>query len=143
MSTARPQVLFAFGQQVRDSFLDPAALARLERFADWHWLLCEGGGRTYFRAHDDPATIALVREQIGAYDALVVCHGAPFIDAAILEAAPKLQFIGELEGDRFAGRIDLEAAWARGIRTVDVTNASSLPARRRVTVPCWRKCRGD
>lgn len=127
MSTARPQVLFAFGQQVRDSFLDPAALQRLERFADWHWLPCEGGGRTYFRAHDDPATMAQVREQIGPYDALVVCHGAPFIDTALLEAAPKLRFIGELEGDRFAGRIDLEAAWARGIRTVDVTNASSYP----------------
>lgn len=127
MSTARPQVLFAFGQEVRDSFWNPHALQRLERFADWHWLPCEGGGRTYFRAHDDPATSAQLREQIGAYDALVVCHGAPLIEAAILEAAPKLRFIGELEGDRFAGRIDLEAAWARGIRTVDVTNASSYP----------------
>ena len=30
MSTARPQVLFAFGQQIRDSFLDPAALGSVD-----------------------------------------------------------------------------------------------------------------
>ncbi len=44
-----------------------------------------------------------------------------------MDAAPKLKIIGELEGDRFASRIDLEAAWARGIRTVDTTNGSSYP----------------
>lgn len=127
MSAPRPKVLFAFGQQVWDGFMDPAEVQRLETFADWTWLPCEGGGRTYFRAQDDPATSANLRAQIGGYDALVVCHGAPLIDAAILDAAPKLRFIGELEGDRFAGRIDLAAAWAREIRTVDVTNGSSYP----------------
>lgn len=39
MSTTRPQVLFAFDQAVHDSFMDPAQLQRLERFADWSWLL--------------------------------------------------------------------------------------------------------
>ena len=39
--------------------------------------------------------------------------------------APNLRFIGELEGDRFASRIDVEAAWERGIKTVDTTNGSS------------------
>lgn len=125
--TVRPQILLAFSQQVRDGFIDPAELKRLQSFADWRWLLCEGGGHTYFRVQDDPAASASLRAQIGDSDALVVCHGAPFIDAALLEAAPKLRFIGELEGDRFAGRIDLEAAWARAIRTVDVTNGSSYP----------------
>ena len=43
----------------------------------------------------------------------------------MMEAASKLKIIGELEGDRFASRIDLEAAWERGIRTVDTTNARS------------------
>ncbi|MEZ4869939.1 MAG: hydroxyacid dehydrogenase [Caldilineaceae bacterium] len=124
---ARPNVLFAFGQQVWDGFMDPAELPRLESFADWHWLPCEGGGRTYFRAQEDPATSAAVRDVIAGYDALVLCHGAPWIDGTILDAAPNLRLIGELEGDRFAGRIDLEAAWARGIRTVDVTNGSSYP----------------
>ena len=127
MTAARPKILFAFSQKVWDGFIDPAELARLETFARWTWLPCEGGGHTYFQAQDDPATTASVREQIGAYDALLVCHGAPRIDGALLDAAPQLRLIGELEGDRFAGRIDLEAAWARGIRTVDVTNGSSYP----------------
>ncbi len=59
--------------------------------------------------------------------ALIVCHGAPTINETILDAAPRLKFIGELEGDRFASRIDLEAAWARDIRAVDTTNGSSYP----------------
>ncbi len=126
-ASTRPKILFAFSQQVWDGFVDPVELARLETFADWQWVPCEGGGRTYFRAHDDQATSEALRNQIGDADALIVCHGAPYIDAAILDVAPKLRFIGELEGDRFAGRIDLEAAWARGIRTVDVTNGSSYP----------------
>ncbi len=42
-----------------------------------------------------------------------------------MDACPNLRFIGELEGDRFARRIDVEAAWERGIRTVDTTNGSS------------------
>ena len=32
-----------------------------------------------------------------------------------------------MEGDRFAQRIDLDAAWERGIRTVDTTHGSSYP----------------
>ncbi len=123
----RPKILFAFSQHVWDGFVDPVELARLETFADWDWIPCEGGGSTYFRAHDDSATSDALREKIGDADALIVCHGAPFVDAKILDAAPNLRFIGELEGDRFAGRIDLDAAWARGIRTVDVTNGSSYP----------------
>ena len=43
----------------------------------------------------------------------------------MMDACPNLRFIGELEGDRFANRIDTEAAWQRGIRTVDTTNGSS------------------
>jgi phosphoglycerate dehydrogenase-like enzyme len=127
MTITKPKILFAFSQQVWDGFVDPVELARLETFADWAWVPCEGGGRTYFRAHDDPATSDALREKIGDADALIVCHGAPYVDAAILDAAPNLRLIGELEGDRFAGRIDLDAAWERGIRTVDVTNGSSYP----------------
>ena len=57
--------------------------------------------------------------------ALIVSHGSPRITGAIMDACPNLRFIGELEGDRFARRIDTEAAWQRGIRTVDTTNGSS------------------
>lgn len=125
MNSHRPQILLAFGQRVRDGYVDPADLARLETFADWEWFPCEGGG--VYATNDDPETAARLAAQIGGYDGLVVCHGAPTISTAILEAAPRLRIVGELEGDRFANRIDLDAAWARGVRTVDVTNGSSYP----------------
>ena len=127
MTTTRPKLLLAFNQHVYDDFMDPAEVARLDALADWQWLPCTGGGSTYLRAHDDTATTTALRDQLGDCDGLIVCHGAPFVDAELLAAAPKLRLIGELEGDRFAGRIDLEAAWARGIRIVDVTNGSSYP----------------
>ena len=97
-NTARPNILFAFSRQVWDGFVDPAELARLETFADWEWLPCEGGGRTYFRAHEDPAGSDALRAKISDADALIVCHGAPYVDATIMDAAPNLHLIGELEG---------------------------------------------
>src|SRR5205823_9526455 len=64
-------------------------------------------------------------EFIGDATALIVGPGSPRITAEILDARPGLRFVGELEGDRFASRIDVEAAWQRGVRTVDTTNGSS------------------
>ena len=54
-------------------------------------------------------------ERVGDVDAVVVCHGCPTIDAEVMDSAPNLKLVGELEGDRFAARIDLDAAWERGI----------------------------
>lgn len=85
----------------------------------------DGGER--FGANPDPAARARLLERVSDVDGIVVCHGAPLIDAAIMERAPRLRIIGELEGDRFAQRIDLDAAWARGIRAVDTTHGSSYP----------------
>ena len=128
MGSKRLKVLFAFNRRVHDSFMDPVQLARLERIADWTWLPCEGrAGYASVRSHDDPADRAHFRQVIGENDALILCHGAPFVDEEILDGAPNLRVIGELEGDRFAGRIDLDAAWARDICTLDVTNGSSYP----------------
>jgi phosphoglycerate dehydrogenase-like enzyme len=60
-------------------------------------------------------------------DLVMLSHGAPRIDGAILDAAPRLRFVGELEGDRFARRIDVDAAAARGVKVVDTTHGSSYP----------------
>lgn len=125
MSNNRPKVLLAFSRRAYERAVDETQLARLSTFAEHHWLECDGWGIDW--ANDDPAVIAALAECIGDYDGLIVSHGAPRIDGALLERAPQLQIIGELEGDRFAARIDLEAAWARGVRTVDTTNASSYP----------------
>lgn len=125
MSNPRPKILMAFSRRAYDRVIDEEQLRRLATFAEYDWLECEGWGID--RSNDDPATIAALADRIGEYDGLIVCHGAPRIDGALLDKAPRLKIIGELEGDRFAARIDLEAAWARGVRTVDTTNASSYP----------------
>ena len=125
MADAKPKILMAFSQRVRDAYIAPEELERLETFADWDWFECEGGG--IYEAHTDSETIERLCEQIGDVEGIVVCHGAPRIDQEILDRAPNLKIIGELEGDRFAVRIDLEAAWARGVRTVDTTQGSSYP----------------
>jgi D-3-phosphoglycerate dehydrogenase / 2-oxoglutarate reductase len=122
---SRPKILMAFSQRVHDSYLPPAAVERLETFADWDWFPCEGGG--IYDTNQDPEAATRLQGVIGDYQGIIVCHGAPTLTASILDAAPNLRIIGELEGDRFASRIDLDAAWARNIRTVDTTNASSYP----------------
>jgi D-3-phosphoglycerate dehydrogenase / 2-oxoglutarate reductase len=125
MAAARPKVLLACNQQVRNNYLPPIEVRRLEQFADWSWFPCEGGG--IYDTNQNPEAAAALRERLGDIDGLIVCHGAPTLTGELLEAAPKLRIIGELEGDRFASRLDLDAAWARNIRTVDTTNGSSYP----------------
>ncbi|MEE2753118.1 MAG: NAD(P)-dependent oxidoreductase [Candidatus Latescibacterota bacterium] len=121
----KPKILLAFSSRVRESYVDNKQLARLESFADWDWFECEGGGIE--SASIDDAASQQLAEKITDYDGVILCHGSPPISADILKKATKLKILGELEGDRFAARIDLEAAWEQGIRTVDTTNASSYP----------------
>ena len=122
---ARPKILIACNRHVRETYLAAEDFAHLEAFADWDWFECEGGG--IYDTNADPETGQALGARLGGYDGLVVCHGCPTLDAAILDQAPGLRIVGELEGDRFASRIDIEAAWERGICTVDTTNGSSYP----------------
>ena len=75
----------------------------------------------------DADTDARFRTFVSGLDAIVVCHGSPRVTAEAMDASPNLRFIGELEGDRFAQRIDVEAAIERGIRSIDTTQGSSYP----------------
>ncbi len=125
MPQNRPRVLLALNEEVRYTHLARHDLSRLDAFADWDWFPCEGGG--IYDTNTDPQAAIDLSRTLPGHDALVVCLGAPTVTADMLEAAPTLKIIGEMEGDRFASRIDLDAAWARGIRTVDTTNASSYP----------------
>lgn len=125
MLTTHPKILLACNPWVRENYLAPVDIERLESFAHWEWFSCEGGG--IYDTNQNPEAAAQLRAHLSDVDGLIICHGAPTLDAELLAAAPKLKIIGELEGDRFASRIDLEAAWARDIRTVDTTNGSSYP----------------
>ena len=129
-STVRPRVLICANQAVRQEIVSGEGVARLEQIADWEWFRSEGictrpgvwGGPS-----EDPAEIERLRRKLADVDVLLVCHGSPLIGGAMMDAAPRLKLIGELEGDRFANRIDVEAAAERGIRVVDSTHGSSLP----------------
>ena len=105
----------------------PRDIERLQAFAEFDWLESNVSfDRTdWTTVPEDVAATQLVASRMSDVDALVVCHGSPRIGPEILDASPKLRLIGELEGDRFAARIDVEAALARGVRVVDTTNGSS------------------
>ena len=125
MTDRRPVVVMASAQGVRDGVVADAQLARLQTIADFRFA-------AFDRPHDyieppppDPAEDKRLIEFIGDADALIISIGSPRITGEIMDACPNLRFVGELEGDRFARRIDTEAAWQRGIRTVDTTNGSS------------------
>ncbi|MBU6288874.1 MAG: hydroxyacid dehydrogenase [Chloroflexi bacterium] len=125
MTDRVPHVVIACDRAVRDVYLDPADLARLERIATWEWVHVEGGRE--FGANRDPEAREAVRARLAEASLVITCHGSPRLDDDLLATAPHVRFIGELEGDRFAYRIDVEASWARGITVVDTTNGSSYP----------------
>jgi phosphoglycerate dehydrogenase-like enzyme len=116
---------------VRENYLGADALERLQRVADWEWLASEGtytsNQSVWGGPSEDPADAERLRAKISDFDALVVCHGAPYIDASVFQAGPRLRLVGELEGDRFANRIDVQAAGEHGVHVVDTTHGSSLP----------------
>jgi phosphoglycerate dehydrogenase-like enzyme len=121
----RPKVLIVASTSVRERYLTAIELERLKRLADVDLFESEVGG--IYEVREDPDVSRQLAERLESVDGLMVSSGAPIIDAELMEKAPNLRIIGEIEGDRFAGRIDVEAAWARGIRTVDTTNGSSYP----------------
>ena len=125
MATARPAVALAASRQVLDGILASPNLERIRALAD----VREGEfDRPWGYVEPPPPDADSDRrliELIGDATAVIVSMGAPRVTAESMDACPNLRFIGELEGDRFGARIDVEAAWQRGIRTVDTTNGSS------------------
>lgn len=127
MTTKRPTVGLCSNRMVRDEYLAPEDLATLDSFASFAW-----HDMDLPTSWDEPpkAGPGQLRDFLAwakGLDALVVCHGAPRITAEVLTACPGLGLVGELEGDRFAQRIDVEACAARGVRAIDTTQGSSYP----------------
>lgn len=116
-TAVRPRVVITFAERLRATYLADTDLARLRAFADPLWLASE----------TEESMSPELREALAEAVALVVCHGAPRVDAALLEHAPRLRLVGELEGDRFERRVDVEGLQQRGLTVVDTTNGSSYP----------------
>jgi hypothetical protein len=108
------RVLICCNSLVRDEYVAGEGLDRLQRLADWEWLASEGTSSrpgVWGGASEDPADAGRLQQKLTeGFDALIVCHGAPYIDANVLDAAPRTRFIGELEGARHAVRHHTEHA---------------------------------
>ncbi len=118
------RVGIALNRLTRGRYFDQKSVQRLERAAEVVWLEFDGPARATDEKPGD-------REKLAAFvvdlDALVVSHGCPRVTADIIACAPRLKFIGDTHGDRFAERIDVVAARKAGIAVVDTTNGSSDP----------------
>ncbi len=125
MSTERPQIGLACNLESRDSDAVPEEVERLEEFADFHYREFNERSDWYSAPPPNEAVDSELIEFARGLDGLIVCHGSPRVTGSILDAAPRVRIVGELEGDRFAQRIDAEAAAMRGVRAVDTTNGSS------------------
>ena len=125
MVSERPKVLVAGGVDDKELYLAPEDQQRLASFADWSFVPCKEGALlgTDGQSQDEEAWI----ERIGDAEAIAIYPGAPNLSAELIERNPTLKIVGELNGDRFAKRIDVEKAWEKGVETVDTTNGSSYP----------------
>lgn len=123
---SRPVVGLCANRQVRDEYIARHDADELARIADFKFLELDLPSSWDAPPTIKPAQLREVMDWLQGIDALVVCHGAPRITGELVRA-PRLKFVGELEGDRFARRIDVEACAALGIRTVDTTQGSSYP----------------
>lgn len=110
----------------RDLYLGKEDLSRLAKIAD---VVIEEYDvpSDWVNIPVDPQVEAKFARFAEDLEVLIVFHGGPRVTKPIFDAAKKLKFVGELEGDRFAGRIDVQAAKEAGVVVVDTTHSSSWP----------------
>jgi phosphoglycerate dehydrogenase-like enzyme len=125
--TDAPVVTVVLHPRVREDMLAPADLDRLGDLADVRVAEFDGPVGLQPDAAVDAEQEARLAELAASSDALVVAHGCPRVTEAVFAGAPSLRFVGELEGDRFFGRIDTAAAERHGVTVVDTTHGSSWP----------------
>jgi D-3-phosphoglycerate dehydrogenase / 2-oxoglutarate reductase len=123
----RPVAGLACRPDVRDAYIDPRDVQRLEEVADLRFQAFDVASGLAGPAPRHPGAEAALAEFAAGLDVLVVSHGAPYVSAEVLDAAPRLSLLGELEGDRFGYHFDTEAAAAHSVPIVDTTHGSSWP----------------
>lgn len=127
LHTGELKIGIACNRETRQLYLGDADLARLGRIGDVvieeYDVQAESWSRTPEVPEVEERLIAFVED----LDVLIVCHGGPRITKRVFDHAPRLKLVGELEGDRFAGRIDVQAAHDADVLVVDTTHSSSWP----------------
>ena len=112
----RGNVGLACNEAVRRHYVADRDIARLTAVADFSYRPFSVASELGAPAPRDAAAEAELARFAADLNVLVVCHGSPFVSAEVLEHAPRLTLLGELEGDRFGYRLDIEAAQRRGVR---------------------------
>jgi phosphoglycerate dehydrogenase-like enzyme len=112
---------------VRDGYLHQCDLERLGLIAEVSVETFEVQGETWGQIPVVPEYDDRLAAFAADKDVLIVFHGAPRVTERVLAASPDLRLVGDIEGDRFAGRIDVLAARAAGVMVVDTTHSSSWP----------------
>ena len=88
MTDRLPHTVIACDRAVRDVYLDPADVARLERVATWEWVHVEGGRE--FGANRDSEAREAVRARLVGAEPPVRCH-------PLRSAGPGLRYRNKLE----------------------------------------------
>ncbi|MBH59896.1 MAG: hypothetical protein CL907_01795 [Dehalococcoidia bacterium] len=127
MNQIKPKIGLASNKNVKENYLTKDNLNRINKKFDFRW----GQFDEESSWDEPPNTNQKVKKKFANFckdlDGLIVCHGSPLVDEEVLKVAKNLKFIGELEGDRFSQRIDLEASFKKNINVVDTTHGSSYP----------------
>jgi D-3-phosphoglycerate dehydrogenase / 2-oxoglutarate reductase len=123
----RRRVGLACSEDVRRRCVADEDLARLSRVADFSFRSFTVASGREGPAPRDPEAESELGEFSKGLDVLMVCDGSPFVSSAVLASSPRLTLLAELDGDRFGYRLDVSAAWERGIRVVDSSQGSSWP----------------
>jgi phosphoglycerate dehydrogenase-like enzyme len=124
---SRPVVAIALSAAKRAEMLADRDLARLATIAVVEIEAFEGLEAQMLSTDSNHDLEQRLLELAAPADALIVAPGSPRVDAAVFDGAPQLRFVGELEGDRFYTRIDVNEAAERGITVIDTSHGSSDP----------------
>lgn len=127
MSGERLRVGIVCSRTTYELYFTQPDLERLGRIADVEYAEIAVPDEAWTRPPDAPEAEARLIEFVADLDVLLVCHGAPYISEAVIAAAPRLKIIGDLEGDRFAHKIDVTAARRADVMVIDTTHSSSWP----------------
>lgn len=107
--------------------ITPQAAAALSELGEWTFHSFEEPSSWTAPPPWNAASEARACSSVANLDLVIIGPGAPRITDTIMDSAPRLRMIAELEGDRFGHRIDLAAAEQRRIRVVDTSQGSSYP----------------
>jgi phosphoglycerate dehydrogenase-like enzyme len=117
----------ACSQATKDLYFEKRDLDRLAQIGEIAFREYNVEGQDWIHADEDSEVEKDLVQFAKNLDILLVCHGGPKITRKVFESSNQLRFVGELEGDRFAGRIDVKAAHEFGVAVVDTTHSSSWP----------------